>query len=550
MVNEDVYIERNIYESRCRLFIVVGVDMNFDFKPHVRNEIDQIRWFNVLELPLRASNKQDLFNDGLACKFFAVRPFLKSIRSWIEKERKRIRKSKRIRNTKNQQPALLARTRNSSDETNSSDTENNGAITVSSGFKDDQIIISDNENINQQQPDNLVNIKLDDLMKLHCGINQANGQGQQTDFSATNSQPPVIGYNVYSAKEEEAELKPLTMEEIEKSLINMSLGLSASPRNSAMVSPTSLNQHDAFSNSDSNQADLYKLSLSQIADSILTDPHIDHHQKHHSTISTSATSPLLNSHKPLFPPVSLTQLENEFFKVGSNKKLEQDNAESRKSSLSSFSNKSINGEDSRNNSLLDIPNRLLNGVASTVPVAATNGQTTLNNLQESVTLKQNNSDSFASAYEQYLASVSRKQRMMQPEPLPEPKSNIPTMLANLPYTHLPFYFPFGGDHKASTFQQQTDSMSQQNGVSKKSNPVSVASPKQSLSPASFSMVQQQQRSNLNGSSPHSLNGFVSQTPKPTNGSNVQQNFHLQQLFSYSKEQIVNGMLVILFQMFL
>ncbi|KAI2810057.1 mRNA-decapping enzyme subunit 2 [Blomia tropicalis] len=101
-ISESVYIERKIFESTCRLFLVPDVEMDYQFYPHVRNEIYNIQWFQVSELPMRPQKKNSGNNGqtsaNFATKFFTIYPFVYSIRKWIEKERKRRRKeSKRVR---------------------------------------------------------------------------------------------------------------------------------------------------------------------------------------------------------------------------------------------------------------------------------------------------------------------------------------------------------------------------------------------------------------------------------------------------------------------
>ncbi|KAH9399816.1 mRNA-decapping enzyme subunit 2 [Tyrophagus putrescentiae] len=93
-IYENVAIDRNILESVCRLFIVTDVDMDYNFHPHVRNEIRSIQWFAVNDLPMRPVKKagQGCSQPTTFSKFYTVYPFVPLIRKWIEKERRHRRK--------------------------------------------------------------------------------------------------------------------------------------------------------------------------------------------------------------------------------------------------------------------------------------------------------------------------------------------------------------------------------------------------------------------------------------------------------------------------
>lgn len=86
-ISTESFIERNINETSVRLYIVRGVDKGFEFKPIARNEIKDIKWFEISELPSAKTdaNGQTIPN---ANHFFTVCPFVQPLRKWISKERK------------------------------------------------------------------------------------------------------------------------------------------------------------------------------------------------------------------------------------------------------------------------------------------------------------------------------------------------------------------------------------------------------------------------------------------------------------------------------
>ena len=101
-ISDIAYLERKIFESACRLFIVTDVEMDFNFRPHVRNEIRNIQWFLVSDLPMKVqkngnstNNKNANLKNTSHAKFFTVYPFVYSIRKWIDRERKRRRRENR-----------------------------------------------------------------------------------------------------------------------------------------------------------------------------------------------------------------------------------------------------------------------------------------------------------------------------------------------------------------------------------------------------------------------------------------------------------------------
>ena len=89
-MSESDYLERKVHNSKCRLYILTDVAMDFKFRPHVVNEIRDIQWFNVNELPVKMAN---VSNETFANKFYSVSPFIYSLRKWISREKKRRNKT-------------------------------------------------------------------------------------------------------------------------------------------------------------------------------------------------------------------------------------------------------------------------------------------------------------------------------------------------------------------------------------------------------------------------------------------------------------------------
>ena len=98
LINDQCFLEKSIFEANIRLYIVRDVDKDFAFKPLARNEIKEIKWFDVSKLPVRKEDSscgQTVVN---ANQFFTVCPFVKPLRKWISRERQlerqRIREEK------------------------------------------------------------------------------------------------------------------------------------------------------------------------------------------------------------------------------------------------------------------------------------------------------------------------------------------------------------------------------------------------------------------------------------------------------------------------
>lgn len=84
-IDPDAYFDRKINDSTVRLFVVTGVDRNFNFKPETRFEIKDIRWFRIEDLP---DNKADLSRSHLGFypqQLFLVLPFVPALKSFARR---------------------------------------------------------------------------------------------------------------------------------------------------------------------------------------------------------------------------------------------------------------------------------------------------------------------------------------------------------------------------------------------------------------------------------------------------------------------------------
>uniref|UniRef100_A0A915L9S5 mRNA-decapping enzyme 2 n=1 Tax=Romanomermis culicivorax TaxID=13658 RepID=A0A915L9S5_ROMCU len=100
LLDQNLYFERKINETTVRLYIIQGVDRHFPFKPETKNEIREVRWFRLTDLP---DKKNFSNNSGVATplqhqqyyqqqnkilgvpwrRFFGVIPFIEPIKKFI-----------------------------------------------------------------------------------------------------------------------------------------------------------------------------------------------------------------------------------------------------------------------------------------------------------------------------------------------------------------------------------------------------------------------------------------------------------------------------------
>lgn len=83
LINDEDVIKKNFKGADMVLYIICGVDQEQSFAPICRNEIKQIKWFDIDSLP-----------DNFACgkqsnTFYMAVPFVNELREWIRKRKLR-----------------------------------------------------------------------------------------------------------------------------------------------------------------------------------------------------------------------------------------------------------------------------------------------------------------------------------------------------------------------------------------------------------------------------------------------------------------------------
>nr|CAG4643270.1 EOG090X07NG [Ilyocryptus agilis] len=85
---DDQYLERDLNGQLIRLYIVKQVPLETKFAPKTKNEIKEMRWFRISDLPCHRRDATPQVTLGLNPKaFFMVIPFIKDLRRWINQER-------------------------------------------------------------------------------------------------------------------------------------------------------------------------------------------------------------------------------------------------------------------------------------------------------------------------------------------------------------------------------------------------------------------------------------------------------------------------------
>lgn len=83
LLKPTVYLERPVSDTFVRLYIVAGVPKSFAFHPETRNEIKNIQWFPVQDLP---TDKHDNSKNAIGVypnNFYGVIPFVNDLKEWI-----------------------------------------------------------------------------------------------------------------------------------------------------------------------------------------------------------------------------------------------------------------------------------------------------------------------------------------------------------------------------------------------------------------------------------------------------------------------------------
>jgi mRNA-decapping enzyme subunit 2 len=85
LIQQDLYLEKVVSFKTVRLFLVAGVEEEFNFQPRVRGEIQEIRWWNLDQLPQSMSDKQTKQRLGVGLQqLFTTIPFIRDVRLWAD----------------------------------------------------------------------------------------------------------------------------------------------------------------------------------------------------------------------------------------------------------------------------------------------------------------------------------------------------------------------------------------------------------------------------------------------------------------------------------
>lgn len=89
-LNEDLLIEKVIYEQKITLYIILDVDESIEFVTRTRKEIGAIKWHSLNSLPGYAKNDQDqneTHSKNKKFKFYMITPFTNPLKKIIERLR-------------------------------------------------------------------------------------------------------------------------------------------------------------------------------------------------------------------------------------------------------------------------------------------------------------------------------------------------------------------------------------------------------------------------------------------------------------------------------
>ena len=78
LIDKDDFIESMIHDQLVRLYIIPGVDMSTKFKPKTRNEIKNVEWFTLADLPNSKKDTTPKVKMGVSANaFYMVLPFVR-----------------------------------------------------------------------------------------------------------------------------------------------------------------------------------------------------------------------------------------------------------------------------------------------------------------------------------------------------------------------------------------------------------------------------------------------------------------------------------------
>lgn len=78
-IDENQFIERNIQGKNYKIFIISGVPESYDFKPHVRNEIEKIEWrdFRKIQKTMHKSS----------VRYYLINSMMRPLSMWVRRQR-------------------------------------------------------------------------------------------------------------------------------------------------------------------------------------------------------------------------------------------------------------------------------------------------------------------------------------------------------------------------------------------------------------------------------------------------------------------------------
>ena len=84
LIDDNLYLEKVHNNQTVRLFLVAGVEEDFNFQPRVRGEVRDIRWWNVMDLPTSLAEKETKTRLGVNVnQFYNAIPFIEDLRDWV-----------------------------------------------------------------------------------------------------------------------------------------------------------------------------------------------------------------------------------------------------------------------------------------------------------------------------------------------------------------------------------------------------------------------------------------------------------------------------------
>lgn len=84
------FLDRSINETPVRLYLVTGVPESYKFTPHTRNEIKQIRWFNLEDLPTCKMDTSKSHIGIFPNHFYTVFLFVDDIKKFVARRKRNL----------------------------------------------------------------------------------------------------------------------------------------------------------------------------------------------------------------------------------------------------------------------------------------------------------------------------------------------------------------------------------------------------------------------------------------------------------------------------